>query len=396
MDERFMAAARTGNVGDLYRLIRIDGNALRRFEEAEFADTPLHIATAEGHSVRDGDEEFEAVLRSETKPRRLKPDAPCGKSSKTPLHLICKAGTHDCLLDRFLGACPECVGDVTKDYYRKVVNQKDDDGNTALHMVASNSQRQMLKLRLDCKADKHATNQAGSTALDVAQQHNNRESIIMLRCGFIPKVSSFRHKLEKQIGKYVKKASSAQPKPDRPNYKSPTQTGPTRNPKLEFVSQPQPPPYFFIVGSNPDPTVQMVTDETLGYHNPRATTSTASLTPPPIVATLQREPPEEARNVVHVEGYEEEERTEGNQNTTQQQPFEKKKREEGELTLEASIIAGNTKRCWRTENTEGGGGVGDGRRLPGGDRRLPVGDRPSSDWRNLEREISLSVLEREN
>ena len=29
--------------------------------------------------------------------------------------------------------------------------------------------KQMIKLLLKCKADKHATNQAGSTALDVAQ-----------------------------------------------------------------------------------------------------------------------------------------------------------------------------------------------------------------------------------
>ncbi|KAK8577207.1 hypothetical protein V6N13_122199 [Hibiscus sabdariffa] len=67
-----------------------------------------------------------------------------------------------------------------KDYCEEVVNRKDEDGNTALHLAASNNQPQMLKLLLNCKADKHATNQAGSTALDVAQQHNYRESIVKI------------------------------------------------------------------------------------------------------------------------------------------------------------------------------------------------------------------------
>ncbi|KAE8711273.1 hypothetical protein F3Y22_tig00110299pilonHSYRG00117 [Hibiscus syriacus] len=123
-----------------------------------------------------------------------------GKNGNTPLHLISKVGNHHglLLLDRILGVCPESIGDVTtknrtalhietknkrldvlkvliqmlrkkdKNYYRQMVNQKDRHGNTALHIASSNNQPQMLRLLLDCKADKHATNQAGWTALDVA------------------------------------------------------------------------------------------------------------------------------------------------------------------------------------------------------------------------------------
>ena len=69
--------------------------------------------------------------------------------------------------------------------------------------------KQMIKLLLKCKADKHATNQAGSTALDVAQQLNNRESIRILRGCFIPRVSTFIYKSQKQIVKFATKASSA-------------------------------------------------------------------------------------------------------------------------------------------------------------------------------------------
>ena len=65
----------------------------------------------------------------------------------------------------------------------------------------------MLKQLLKCKADKHVTNQAGSTALDVAQQYNNRESISILRGCFSPRVSTFIYELQKQIVKYVTRAS---------------------------------------------------------------------------------------------------------------------------------------------------------------------------------------------
>ncbi|MFQ6646857.1 hypothetical protein Gotur_020145, partial [Gossypium turneri] len=79
-----------------------------------------------------------------------------------------------------------------KDYYWEVLNWKDKDGSTALHIAATHDQPQMLKLLLDCKADKHATDQVGWTALVIAQRHNNRESIAILQGYFIPVVSNFK------------------------------------------------------------------------------------------------------------------------------------------------------------------------------------------------------------
>ncbi|XP_052478492.1 ankyrin repeat-containing protein BDA1-like [Gossypium raimondii] len=158
-----------------------------------------------------------------------------GKKGKTPLHYLCKVGNQLGLLDTFLEASPDCIQDVTienrtalhiaiqnnrldvlqllirtlkrKDYYWEVVNWKDKDGSTALHIAATHDQPQMLKLLLDCKADKHATNQVGWTALVIAQRHNNRENIAILQGSFIPVVSNFKRKLEKHVVKYVTKAS---------------------------------------------------------------------------------------------------------------------------------------------------------------------------------------------
>ncbi|MFQ6647132.1 hypothetical protein Gotur_019926 [Gossypium turneri] len=256
MDERLRTAARTGNVSDLYSLIEIDGNALKPFDEEEFVETPLHIAAEEG-CIRFAMEmmslkpSFASKLNKQgltplhlavTKGRtsmvlrfletnkdlaRVK-----GKNGKTPLHIITEVGNHNGLLERFLEICPQSIRDVTienrnalhtavendrldvlrvllqtlrkTDCYREVVNQKDEDGNTALHLAAFHNQPEMLKLLLNCNADKHATNQAGLMALDIADQNHNEDSITVLRRCFIPGVSNFKHKLEKQ----VRKASS--------------------------------------------------------------------------------------------------------------------------------------------------------------------------------------------
>ncbi|XP_039038949.1 ankyrin repeat-containing protein BDA1-like [Hibiscus syriacus] len=159
-----------------------------------------------------------------------------GRKSKTPLHYVSKVANQDFFLDRFLEACPDSILDVTTQnstalhiavenrrldvlqvllrtlmktaYHREVVNRKDENGNTALHIAASSNEAQMLKLLLNCKADKHATDQAGLTALGVSHQHGYTESITGLRGCFIQVVSKFIPKLEKQTASYVTKASS--------------------------------------------------------------------------------------------------------------------------------------------------------------------------------------------
>ncbi|TYG51608.1 hypothetical protein ES288_D10G272200v1 [Gossypium darwinii] len=259
MDENLRKAARTGKVNELYRVIQRNGNVLRRVDEVEFMETPLHIAAEEGciefamemmnlkpsfaqklnhqglsplHiAVRKGHREMALrFLEIDKHLVRVR-----GKKGKTPLHYLCKAGNQLGLLDIFLEASPDCLQDVTienrtalhiaiqnnrldvlqllirtlkrKDYLWEVVNRKDKDGNTALHIATIHNQPKVLKLLLNCKADKHATNQVGLTALGVAQQHNNKENIAILQGCFIPVVSNFKRKLEKQIVKYLTKAS---------------------------------------------------------------------------------------------------------------------------------------------------------------------------------------------
>ncbi|KAA3481728.1 ankyrin repeat-containing protein [Gossypium australe] len=59
--------------------------------------------------------------------------------------------------------------------------------------------QRMVKLLLNCKENKHATNQHSSAALGVAQKHNSKESITILHGCFIPVISNFNYKMEKLI-----------------------------------------------------------------------------------------------------------------------------------------------------------------------------------------------------
>ncbi|KAK8979434.1 hypothetical protein V6N11_000580 [Hibiscus sabdariffa] len=260
MDESLRTAADAGNVSELYTLIQRDGNVLRRFDEEEFIETPLHVAAAKGcigfameimslkptfarklnkqglspvHLVVEKGHKEMAIrlLEIDSNLARVR-----GKNGETPLHYISKLGNCDGLLDKFLEACPDCIRDVTnqnrtalhiavenkrfdvlrvligalrkKEYDRETVNQKDEDGNTALHLAARNDQLEMVKLLLNCKADRQAKNQDGSTALEVAEQHDSSESITVLRGFSIPLVSNLSYRIDKRFIEYVTKASS--------------------------------------------------------------------------------------------------------------------------------------------------------------------------------------------
>ncbi|XVF83501.1 hypothetical protein PTKIN_Ptkin16aG0493500 [Pterospermum kingtungense] len=260
MDECLMKAAKEGNIEELYASIQRDRHVLKHIDEMEFVDTPLHIAAAEGcidfamevmnlkpsfarklnqqgfsptHlAVEKGHKELVLLLLENDKDLvRIK-----GKKGETPLHYAISREHNLDLLARFLEACPECIRDMTTtnqtalhiattnndlealkllcgmlrrtSYREAVVNQKDKNGDTSLHIAARDNRHEILKLLLRCKADKLVTNQAGSTALDVAQRLKNRESISILRGFLIPIGSTFIYNLKMQMVKYVTRVSA--------------------------------------------------------------------------------------------------------------------------------------------------------------------------------------------
>ncbi|XVF83554.1 hypothetical protein PTKIN_Ptkin16aG0498300 [Pterospermum kingtungense] len=158
MDESLRTAASEGNVSDLYRLIQRDGNVLRRIDEVEFIDTPLHIAAAAGcidfameimslkpsfarklnheglspiHiAVEKGHTELVLNLMENAKDLvRVK-----GKKGETSLHYVTTREENPQLLLRFLEDCPESIRDVTT------------ENQTALHISVRNNKEEALKI----------------------------------------------------------------------------------------------------------------------------------------------------------------------------------------------------------------------------------------------------------
>ncbi|KAL5551316.1 hypothetical protein UlMin_001492 [Ulmus minor] len=153
-----------------------------------------------------------------------------GKEGKTPLHYAAEEGNLD-LLTKFLLACPQSIQDVTirgetalhiavKNYNLEafdlmvgklrrahhegakiqettILNWKDKEGNTALHIAALTNQPHASSYALDsipnvvsvllyCQVDKHAKNLEGLTTLDISElqrQEDNSEVKKMLQTG---------------------------------------------------------------------------------------------------------------------------------------------------------------------------------------------------------------------
>ncbi|EOY18333.1 Ankyrin repeat-containing protein [Theobroma cacao] len=93
------------------------------------------------------------------------------------------------------------------DDFQDVVNLKDSNGDTAVHIAARKNQPQILKLLLKCKADKFATNQVGLTVLAVADELDYKESKSILPGWLGARASSFQYVIRKQMVKHVTKAS---------------------------------------------------------------------------------------------------------------------------------------------------------------------------------------------
>ncbi|KAE8653686.1 hypothetical protein F3Y22_tig00117056pilonHSYRG00010 [Hibiscus syriacus] len=229
IDPRLIEAAQTGNIDALYALIQQDGRILEHIEHIPFVETPLHVAANQGQISfalemmnlmpsfakklnQDGFSPMHLAVRNrqtELVLRFLKTDKDLvrvkGREKMTPFHCAVSMG-YSIVLAKFLEACPECIEDMTvrdetalhlalkndqieaftlllawlqKSLYanlftieRKLVNWKDIDNNTVLHIAAIKEQHEAIKMLLDAQVwlAVRDTNSEGLTALEIIQK----------------------------------------------------------------------------------------------------------------------------------------------------------------------------------------------------------------------------------
>ncbi|XP_015902205.3 ankyrin repeat-containing protein BDA1 [Ziziphus jujuba] len=260
--------AQQGDINKFYNLIQENTYLLDDIDALPFVDTPLHVAASHGKVqfameiislkpsfVRklnhDGfspihlalfNRQTDMVLRLldyETDLVRLR-----GREGKTIFHYVAENGVDHAhqeeklsLLAKFLLACPLSIRDVTnrretalhiavknRNFHalclllgglqrslilnsheiRNLINFKDGEGNSVLHIATATNQPQVVKLLLKNKIDVNAKNSNCLTALDMLHPHNRevRESLLhvgALSSKSLPQVAEYDDNLRSNI-----------------------------------------------------------------------------------------------------------------------------------------------------------------------------------------------------
>ncbi|KAF8101647.1 hypothetical protein N665_0202s0010 [Sinapis alba] len=234
MNSRLISAAQIGTIDDLYALIHEDPYILETIDVVPFINTPLHVASAFGNlafamemmnlkpsfarklNTYGSSPLHIAIEEGQTRLTlgliKLNPDLVRlrGKEGTTPFHMLVRRGELD-LMTEFLLACPRCVKDVNvngetplhiavmNDRYEElevlvgwvqrlrqidaellemqVLNRRDHNGNTALHIAAYQNKIKAINILLRSQVvNQNIYNRNGLTALDILQNqsHNHR------------------------------------------------------------------------------------------------------------------------------------------------------------------------------------------------------------------------------
>ncbi|XAR70540.1 hypothetical protein NMG60_11027428, partial [Bertholletia excelsa] len=230
MDQRLKEAAKAGDLNALYASIKQNPYILQQIDDIPFVDTPLHLAASAGKTHfaieiislkpafgkklnADGLSPLDLALQIghfETARQLVKFDIELirvkGRERITPLHYVAETDNID-LLAEFLYACPASIEDLNirnetalhiavknfrlrafkvllgwllKTLRREVLNWRDEDGNTALHIAVATDQTQVVKILTEQKVRTNLKNLEGLTPLNMAvrlQNYVNNEEV---------------------------------------------------------------------------------------------------------------------------------------------------------------------------------------------------------------------------
>ncbi|KAF8031682.1 hypothetical protein BT93_D0793 [Corymbia citriodora subsp. variegata] len=227
-ESRLHLAMEHDDVDELHNLIVEEPELLDRISKQPFPNTPLHIAAAaekinvamelailkpsfarklnlEGYSPMHLALQYEQyhIVRAlmTTNPRLIRVR---GRGGITPLHFVAQRKIDDEkeneklmeLLTEFLVACKSSIEDLTNQYETavhvaiknhnleafemEILNWKDKDGNTVLHIAASENQPKIIKLLIP-RMDIDAKNFQNETALEIFQGNSSGDEDLAKR-----------------------------------------------------------------------------------------------------------------------------------------------------------------------------------------------------------------------
>ncbi|KAK9999777.1 hypothetical protein SO802_019380 [Lithocarpus litseifolius] len=260
--QRLNGIAQQGDIDSFYNIIREDVKLLEHIDEFPFVDTPLHISASAGHfpfscemmilkpsfvskrnlggytpiylALLNGHIEMvRQLLQHNADLVRVK-----GRECMTPLHYTATTKDHLALLENFLLVCPGSITDVTIrnetalhialkydnleafkflvgwllrkwPYWRKILEQKDVEGNTVLHIAVSRNQTLAVSHLLAWgrrSVNINEKNLEGKTALDILEGQQtqgvdiSKMRVILERAGALiasslPTVTSYARRL---------------------------------------------------------------------------------------------------------------------------------------------------------------------------------------------------------
>ncbi|CAH8316736.1 unnamed protein product [Eruca vesicaria subsp. sativa] len=223
--ERIKKAAQDGDIERLYKMVAEDHYILKHYEKLPFCETPLHVAAEKGHThfamevmtlkpslaLKLNPSGFSpmhlALLNNHIRMARgfIAIDSSLvsvrGRGGITPLHHVARLGDAE-LLGEMLCAFPSSVDDLTikcetavhiavknhrfeafrvlfgwvkRSNREEVLDWKDEDGNTVLHIAALTNQPEVMKL-LRGSVKSKAKNNDNKTAKDILQTHQSHLS----------------------------------------------------------------------------------------------------------------------------------------------------------------------------------------------------------------------------
>ncbi|KAK8559086.1 hypothetical protein V6N13_098680 [Hibiscus sabdariffa] len=245
MDERLFEASRKGETSTLLQLIEEDPLILEDNTKHASQETPLHISSLHGHAHfvnqilnrnpglaktvnRKGYGPLHLASANghvETVKELLKIDGHhqlCRRKDekgRVPLHLAVIKERHG-VVDALIMACPDSIREITDKRetilhlsvksengckllgrllqgvkVKEMLNWKDDEGNTVLHLAALRKQHEVMKmLLLQSELDVNAMNSKELKALDILlkfpKQSNDEEVVHMLLLASMPKLEN--------------------------------------------------------------------------------------------------------------------------------------------------------------------------------------------------------------